>query len=244
MGVLCLGLPWASSPLRYIMMGGTASRVINFNLLLPGMIWGEDHLLLSNPDLVCSNIAVAWKRQCWGSRWGKPLPLHRTIHERFDVIIKIFNHLLAIFTGLKGFVPENLDNHPKNPWLERASSIWFNGNGIGVSPAIFRQSLIHFSISYIPTKLMANFYNFSGSNPPGTLHEWISMFHGDLPIFAGCQAVPSSAKQCQAVPSSAKQCQGVTDCGGGPGAFQGRLWLCALDQIFIQLSWMTGDLPF
>eukprot|EP00435_Cladocopium_sp_Y103_P005534 s387_g1.t2 len=43
----------------YIMMGGTASRVINFNLLLPGMIWGEDHLLLSNPDLVCSNIAVS-----------------------------------------------------------------------------------------------------------------------------------------------------------------------------------------
>lgn len=43
----------------YIMMGGTASRVINFNLLLPGMIWGEDHLLLSNPNLVCSNIAVS-----------------------------------------------------------------------------------------------------------------------------------------------------------------------------------------
>lgn len=43
----------------YIMMGGTASRVLNFNLLLPGMIWGEDHLLLSNPDLVASNIAVS-----------------------------------------------------------------------------------------------------------------------------------------------------------------------------------------
>lgn len=42
------------------MMGGAASRVVNFTLLLPGMVWGEDHLLLSNPDLVASNIAVAW----------------------------------------------------------------------------------------------------------------------------------------------------------------------------------------
>ena len=61
--VLYLWLVWHRD-LRYIMMGGTASRVLNFNLLLPGMIWGEDHLLLSNPDLVASNIAVAWK-------WGK-----------------------------------------------------------------------------------------------------------------------------------------------------------------------------
>eukprot|EP00913_Durusdinium_trenchii_P031038 g29068.t1 len=43
----------------YIMMGGAASRVVNFTLLLPGMVWGEDHLLLSNPDLVASNIAVS-----------------------------------------------------------------------------------------------------------------------------------------------------------------------------------------
>ena len=59
----------------------------------------QDHLLLSNPDLVCSNIAVAWKQPCWcafsspscslrrGSlRCGKPMPLRRNIHEIFDVI--------------------------------------------------------------------------------------------------------------------------------------------------------------
>ncbi|CAJ1449393.1 unnamed protein product, partial [Effrenium voratum] len=43
----------------YIMMGGAASRVTNFSILVPGTVWGEDHLLLSNPDLVASNIAVS-----------------------------------------------------------------------------------------------------------------------------------------------------------------------------------------
>ena len=66
--------------------------------------------------------------------------------------------------GLKGFVPENLGKHPKNHgWKAHlpydSMAIW------GVSPPIFRQSLIQLSISYIPI-VDGQFLHFSWSNPP------------------------------------------------------------------------------
>eukprot|EP00933_Yihiella_yeosuensis_P027291 TRINITY_DN21165_c1_g3_i2.p1 TRINITY_DN21165_c1_g3~~TRINITY_DN21165_c1_g3_i2.p1 ORF type:complete len:316 (-),score=59.02 TRINITY_DN21165_c1_g3_i2:440-1387(-) len=40
-------------------MGGAASRQVNFRILVPGEVWAEDHLLLTNVDLLVSNMCVS-----------------------------------------------------------------------------------------------------------------------------------------------------------------------------------------
>eukprot|EP00439_Symbiodinium_sp_Y106_P014783 s1126_g2.t1 len=92
----------------YIMMGGTASRVMNFTIL-------EDHLLLANPDLVVSNIAVSLT----------VVEVQELSKSGFEEVLEDFpEHLRDLrqvsvkyifMRGLKKFAQETLDKKMKDP---------------------------------------------------------------------------------------------------------------------------------
>mmetsp|Transcript_64663 Transcript_64663/g.151579 ORF Transcript_64663/g.151579 Transcript_64663/m.151579 type:complete len:738 (-) Transcript_64663:62-2275(-) len=108
----------------YIMMGGTASRVMNFTILVPGMVWGEDHLLLANPDLVVSNIAVSLT----------VVEVQELSKSGFEEVLEDFpEHLRDLrqvsvkyifMRGLKKFAQETLDKKMKGSNKNLNSSPW------------------------------------------------------------------------------------------------------------------------